>query len=123
MMGQFRSHALTKEGIDMKISRDIRLQRQLQSQLQYLLKLTNCGVVRWKRTAAPNETFTRGIFVATIWEDSLRRYFSLVSSEGRSQVLATSADCDLVDALFSAARSKPPFDVQKAITDIILSRS
>jgi len=110
----------------MKISKDIRLQRQLQSQLQYLLKLTTCGVVRWKRTAALNETFTtavRGIFVATIWEDSLRRYFSLVSSEGWNQVLATSADCDLVDALFSAARSKPPFDVQKAITDIILSRS
>ena len=114
----------------MKISKDIRLQRQLQLQLQfqlrYLLKLTTCGVVRWRRTAATNEAYTtalKGISVATIWEDSLRRYFSLVSPEGRSQVLATSADCDLVDALFSAARNKPPFDVQKAITDIILSRS
>jgi hypothetical protein len=40
-------------------------------------------------------------------------------SSGQSQVLATSADSDLVDALFSEARSKT-FNVHKAITDIIV---
>lgn len=107
----------------MQNRRDVlKLQRQLQSQLQYLLKLTRFGLVRWKRTADPNETFTtavKDLFVATVWEDSLRRYFRLVSSEGQSQVLATSADSDLVDALFSEARSKA-FNVHKAITEIIL---
>jgi hypothetical protein len=110
----------------MQIRRDIpELQRQLQYQLQYLLKLTRFGLVSWKRTADPNETFTtavKGRFVATVWEDSLRRYFRLVSSEGQSQTLATSADSDLVDALYSEARTKA-FNVHKAIADIILRRA
>lgn len=99
----------------------LELQRQLQHQLQSLLKLTSFGLLRWRRTADPNETFTttmKGHFVATIWEDSRRRYFRLLNGEGRIQVLATSADSDLVDALYAEAKSKA-FNVQKAIADII----
>ncbi len=109
----------------MQISKDAHqheLQGQLQRQLQYLLKVTRFGVVMWKRTADPNETFTtemKGSFVATIWEDTLRRYFRLVGSEGQIQILATSADSDVVDALYSEARRKA-FNVDKAIADIIL---
>jgi hypothetical protein len=110
----------------MQIRRDVpKLQRQLENQLQYLLQLTRFGLVSWKRTSDPNETFTtavKGLFVATVWEDSLRRYFRLVSSEGQIQILATSADSDLVDALYSEARSKA-FNLHKAIADILLSRS
>jgi hypothetical protein len=106
----------------MQISEDA---LQLQRQLQYLLKLTRFGVVLWKRTADHNETFTtamKGLFVATVWEDSLRRYFRLVSSEGETRILATSADSDVVDALYSEAKKKA-FNVDKAIADIILRGS
>jgi hypothetical protein len=44
--------------------------------LQYLLKLTKFGALRWKCTADRNETFmTTGIHgacVVTVWEESLR---------------------------------------------------
>jgi hypothetical protein len=105
----------------MLISKDL---PQLQRQLQYLLKLTGFGVVNWKRTADYNDTFTtamKGFFVATVWEDSLRRYFRLVSSDG-NQVSATSADSDVVDALYSEAK-RMAFNVDKAIADIILRGS
>src|SRR5258708_6192175 len=42
------------------------------SQLRYILKLTRFGVVKWRRPADHNETFTaarKDIFVATVWED------------------------------------------------------
>jgi hypothetical protein len=100
-------------------------QRQLQNQLQYILKLTCFGLVTWKRTADPNETFTtsfRGLFVATVWEDTRRKYLRLVSSKEQSHLLATSADSDLVNVLYSEVRRRA-FNVHKAITDIILSRS
>src|SRR6202522_1498758 len=52
------------------------------SQLRYLLKLTRFDVLTWKRTADRNETFTtsscEATFVATVWEDSLRRYFQTI---------------------------------------------
>ena len=58
----------------------------------------------------------------TVVQDSLRRYFRLVSSEGQTRMLATSADSDVVDALYSEAKRKA-FNVDKAIADIILSGS
>lgn len=105
----------------MQISKgDPRLQRQLQSQLLYLLKLTKFGVVRWKRTADRAETFStavKGHFVVTVWEDTLRRYLKLANIEGQIQVAASSADSDLVDALYSEAKRRA-FNLEKAIADI-----
>ncbi len=92
---------------------------QHDSQLRYILKLTRFGAVRWKRTADHNETFTtamKDIFVATVWEDSVRRYFRLESSDGQVQVLVTSADNEVVD-VFSEVRGKA-FDLRGAIAQI-----
>ncbi len=108
----------------MQVSREVRLRRQLQSRLQYLLKLTSFGVVGWKRTADHNETFTtsmKGLFFATIWEDSQRRYFRLVNRDGQTEIVATSADSDAVDALYSEAKRRA-FNLDKAIADIVLRR-
>jgi hypothetical protein len=90
------------------------------SQLRYLLKGTRFGVVKWRRTADHNETFTtarKDIFVATVWEDSVRRYFRLESPDGQAQILVTSADSDVVDAIFSEAKSKA-FNLYRAIAKI-----
>jgi hypothetical protein len=85
------------------------------SLLRYSLKLTRFGVLRWKRTADHNETFTtatRGHFVITVWEDNGRRYFRQESSDGFAQLfggsalLVTSDDSDVVDAIFSQAKSQ-----------------
>jgi hypothetical protein len=102
-----------KKGTDMPTSKH-------DSQLRYLLKLTRFGVVKWRRTADHNETFAaarKDIFVATVWEDSVRRYFRLESPDGQAQVLVTSADSDVVDALFSEAKSKA-FNLYPAIAKI-----
>ena len=93
---------------------------QHDSQLRYILKLTRFGAVRWKRTADHNETFTtamKDIFVATVWEDSVRRYFRLESPDGQVQVLVNSVDNEVVDALFSELRSKA-FNLHGAIAQI-----
>jgi hypothetical protein len=90
------------------------------SLLRYVLKLTRFGVLRWKRTADHNETFTtarKGLFVATIWEDHVRRYYRMQSTDGQPQVLATSADSEVVDALFSEVRSKA-FNLYGAVAQI-----
>jgi hypothetical protein len=90
------------------------------SQLRYILKLTRFGAVRWKRTADHNETFVtamKNIFVATVWEDRVRRYFEMQSPDGQVQRLLTSADSDVVDALFSEVRSKA-FNLYGAIRQI-----
>lgn len=79
------------------------------SHLRYTLKLTRFGSLRWKRTADHNETFTtaiKGHFVVTVWEDKVGRYFRQESTDGQAQVLVTSADSEVVDALFSEVRSK-----------------
>jgi hypothetical protein len=79
------------------------------SQLQYFLKLTRFGVFSWKRTADHNETFTtamKGHFVITVWEDKMRRYFRQESPNGQAQLLVTSADSDVVDAIFLQAKSQ-----------------
>ncbi len=79
------------------------------SQLRYFLKLTRFGMFRWKRTADHNETFTtamKGHFVVTVWEDKARRYFRQESPDGQAQLLVTSADSDVVDAIFSQAKSQ-----------------
>ena len=79
------------------------------SQLRYFLKLTRFGMFRWKRTADHNETFTtamKGHFVVTVWEDKVRRYFRQESPDGQAQLLVTSADSDVVDAIFSQAKSQ-----------------
>jgi hypothetical protein len=89
------------------------------SKVRYLLKLTRFGAVRWKRTADHNETFTTAMkdtFVATVWEDSMRRYLRLESPNG-TQVSVTSADTEVVDALFSEVRSKA-FNLFGAIAQI-----
>jgi hypothetical protein len=102
-----------KKGTDMPTSKH-------DSQLRYLLKLTRFGVIKWRRTADRNETFTtarKDIFVATVWEDSVRRYFRLESPDGQAQVLATSAESDVVDALFSEAKSKA-FNLYPAIAQV-----
>ena len=102
-----------KKGTDMPTSKH-------DTQLRYLLKLTRFGVIKWRRTADRNETFQaarKEIFVATVWEDSLRRYFRLESPDGQVQVLATSADRDVVDALFSEAKSRA-FDLYRIIAKI-----
>lgn len=79
------------------------------SLLRYFLKLTRFGVIRWKRTADHNETFTtamKGLFVVTVWEDKVRRYFRQESPDGQAPLLVTSADSDVVDAIFSQAKSR-----------------
>jgi hypothetical protein len=92
------------------------------TQLQYLLKLTKFGVFRWKRTADRNETFTttgiHGACVVTVWEEGLWRYFRPQGSDRKIQTLATSADSDVVDALFSEARSRA-FDLTRAIGKVV----
>ena len=90
------------------------------SQLRYILKLTMSGVVRWKRNTDHNETFVtamQSIFVATVWEDRVRRYFKMQSPDGQGQLLVTSADGEVVGALFSAVRSKA-FNLYRAIAQI-----
>ena len=90
------------------------------SQLRYLLKLTRFGVFRWKRTADHNETFTtamKGHFVITVWEDKGRRYFRQESPDGQAHLLVTTADSEVVDALFSEVRSKA-FNLYGAIAQI-----
>jgi hypothetical protein len=102
------------------------------SQLRSILKLTRFGAVRWKRTADHNETFTtamKDIFVATVWGDSVRRYFRLVWGDSvrrycgleipneQAQLLVTSADSEVVDALFSEAKSKA-FNLYRAIAQL-----
>jgi hypothetical protein len=92
--------------------------------LQYLLKGTRFGLVRWKPTAKV-ETFTtavKGGYVATVWKNNERQYFKLENSEEQTQILVNSADTDFVDALYSEAKRKA-FNVDKAIADIIRSGS
>ena len=77
------------------------------SRLRYFLKLAGFGVFRWQRTADHNETFTtamKGHFVVTVWEDKVRRYFRQQSPDGQDQLLVTSDDSDVVDAIFSQAK-------------------
>jgi hypothetical protein len=89
---------------------------------EYLLKLTKFGVLRWKRTAGRNETFTttgvHGACAVTVLEDGLRRCSRPQGSDGKIQTLATSADSDVVDALFSEARSRA-FDLTRAIGKVV----
>lgn len=90
------------------------------SQLQYFLKLTRFGVFRWKRTADHNETFTtamKGHFVITVWEDKVRRYFKQESLDEQAQLLVTSADSDVVDAIFLQAKSQA-FNLYRASAPI-----
>ena len=96
------------------------LTSQHDSLLKYILKLIRFGVVGWNRTADHNETFTtarKGLFVATVWEDSVGRHFRLESPDGQAQLLVTSADSEVVDALFSEAKSKA-FNLYGAIAQI-----
>jgi hypothetical protein len=92
------------------------------SQLRYLLKLTRFDVLTWKRTADRNETFTtsscEATFVATVWEDSLRRYFRLSNRDGKVLILASSADIDLLATLFAEVKNRA-FDVNRAIASIV----
>ena len=79
------------------------------SQLRYFLKVTRFGVFKWKRTADHNETLTtsmKGHFVVTVWEDKVRRYFRQESPDGQVQLSVTSADSEVVDAIFSQAKSQ-----------------
>jgi hypothetical protein len=90
------------------------------SLLRYILKLIRFGGVRWNRTADHNETFTtakKSLLVATVWEDGVRRYFRLESPDGQAQLLVTSADSEVVDALFSEAKSKA-FNLYGAIAQL-----
>jgi hypothetical protein len=67
------------------------------------------GVLRWKRTADHNATFTtamRGHFVVTVGEDKVGRHFRLESSDGQTQLLVTGADSDIVDAIFSQPKRR-----------------
>jgi hypothetical protein len=92
--------------------------------LQYLLKGTRFGLVRWKPTEK-DEMFTtalKGGYVATVWNNNVRQYFKLENREEQTQILVTSADSDLVDTLYSEAKRKA-FNVDKAIADIIRSGS
>jgi hypothetical protein len=92
------------------------------SQLRYILKLTRFGVLTWKRTADRNETFTttpfQVNFVATAWEDSLRRYLRIQNVDGKILALATSADTDVLDTLFAEVKRRA-FDVNRAIAGIV----
>ncbi len=102
----------------MQTSRDVSL-------LQYFLKGTRAGLVRWKPTAQDDETFTtalKGKYVATVWKDNVRQYFRLESSGEQTLILVTSADSDFVDVLYSEAK-RHAFNVDKAIADIIRSGS
>jgi len=88
--------------------------------LRYILKLTRFGVVKWRRTADHNETFkttVRNIFVATVWEDRASRYFRLQGSDGCAQKVVSSADSEVVDALFSQAKRRA-FNLYGAIAKI-----
>ena len=78
------------------------------SLLLYHLKLTRFGLFRWKRTADHNETFTasmKGRFVITVWEDKVRQYFRLEDPDGQI-LLVSSADSDVVKAIFSKVKSQ-----------------
>jgi hypothetical protein len=93
--------------------------------LRSLLKGTRYGLVRWKRAANDHERFATapmGGYVATVWQDNLGQYYRLENSEGQTQILVTSAENDVVAALFSEAK-KRAFNLDRAITDIILSGS
>ena len=79
------------------------------SQLRYFLKLTRFGVLRWKRTPDHYVTFTtamKGHFVVTVWEDKMTRHFKMESPDGQTQLSVTSAENDVVDAIFSQAKSR-----------------
>jgi hypothetical protein len=94
---------------------------QCDAELKFVLKLTRFGRLQWKRTAAPNQTFTtgmKGLFAVTVWQDSVRRYFRLDSRDGRA-VLATSVDSKLVDSLYEEAQ-KRAFNLENAIAQIVL---
>jgi hypothetical protein len=104
-------HGQRKIGTDMPTS-------QHDSQLRHILKLL--GGVRWKRTADHKETFTTELkdhFLFTVWEDKERRYFRMESPDGQTQLLVTSADSEVVDALFSKAKSNA-FNLYAAIARI-----
>jgi hypothetical protein len=92
------------------------------SQLRYILKLTRFGALTWRRTADRNETFTttrfQADFVATIWEDSLRRYLRIQNVDGKVLALATSADTDVLDTLFAEVKRRA-FDVNRTIAKIV----
>ena len=92
--------------------------------LQFLLKATRFGRVRWKPTAKGPERLTAliGGHVATVWEDNVGQYLRLENSEERTQVWVTSAESDFVAALYSEAKSKA-YNRGNAILAIILSGS
>jgi hypothetical protein len=56
--------------------------------------------------------------VATVWEDSLRRYLRIQNVEGKLVALATSADTDVLDTLFTEVKRRA-FDVNGAIAKIV----
>jgi len=101
------------KGTDMPTSRH-------DSQLRYVLKLTRFGVFRWKRTADHDETFTtamKGHFVITVWENKARRYFRMENLDGQAQLLVTSTESEVVDAVFSQAKSQA-FNLYGAVPQI-----
>jgi hypothetical protein len=56
--------------------------------------------------------------VATVWEDSLRRYLRIQNVDGKVLALATSAETDVLDTLFTEVKCRP-FDVNRAIAGIV----
>jgi hypothetical protein len=94
--------SLGSKGLNMQTSKH-------DSQLRYFLKLTRFGVFRWRRTPNHRETFMtamKSYFVVTVWEDEVKRYFKQESLNEEAQLLVTSADSDVVDAIFSRAKSQ-----------------
>ncbi len=94
--------------------------REHGSELRHFLKLTSFGVLRWKRTTDLNLTFTTamgGQFVVTAWEDKVNRYFKLESLDGKTQLLVTSAESAVVDAIFTLVKDRA-FNLHKAIAQL-----
>jgi hypothetical protein len=93
--------------------------------VQFLLKGTRFGQVRWKPTAKGPERLTAQIIsghVATLWEDNVGQYLRLENSADGSQVLVTSAESGFVAVLYSEAKRKA-YSKGNAILAIIMSRS
>jgi hypothetical protein len=106
-------HGHRQKGTDMPTS-------QHDSMLRYILKLARFDVFAWRRTADHNETFTtalKGLFVITVWQDSVGRYLRLENGDPQAETLLTSADSEVVDAIFTEAKSKA-FNLYAAIAKI-----
>jgi hypothetical protein len=96
--------------------------QQSRLRLQYILKVPRFGILTSKRNADRNETFTttpfQVNFVATVWEDSLRRYLRIQNVDGKVLALATSADTDGPGHTLHEVKCRP-FDVNRAIAGIV----